>query len=155
MKRELKNKIWIFIYMVLFSQSIESQQMYYSVVKDTMMHKAYEISLLPNYKKNIFSYGEGVFVTYYYQDSTIVTIFSGGLQKLPLLSTDNYYIPCKIDTLQNRITRRGKKESKFWREDKYQGIIVYYDAVKKDRKCIYDFLLDNFMFYKIDPISKK
>ena len=150
MERELKNKVWLFIYMALLSQFVESQQVCYSVDKDTIMHKAYEITLLPNYKKNIFSYGEGVFVTYYYQDSTIVTVFSGGLQKLPLLSTDNYYIPCKIDTLQNRITRTGNKESKFWREDKYQGIIVYYDAVQKDKKCIYDFILDNFRFHKTE-----
>lgn len=109
-----------------------------------------KINLLCDYNKNIFKYEEGKFIDYYYADSSVVTIFVGAMQKLPILSSDLGYYPQSIDTLENRIIIKGVKNNKCWREDSFNGVRILYDRVTMERQDIYDAILNSFLIEALD-----
>jgi len=115
-------------------------------ITDTILCKEIKIQLPPNYKKERWCYGEGCFFTYYYQDSATISVFSGGMQRLPLLHKDSGYYLCYTDTIGNKISSYGIKDNNYWREDSYKDIRIYYDRVKKENKSLFDEILNKFIF---------
>ena len=150
MIKEKRNKIIWFLSLLFISPlALFSQDK--SIIVDTIMHKEIKMQLPSDYKRDLFCYGEGCFLTYYYQDTTNISIFLGRQQRLPLLHEDNGYYSCSIDTINDRIISLGKKNGKYWREDVYkEGLRIYYDGVKKDRKSFFDSILNNFIFKNIE-----
>jgi len=147
MKTGKRNNFFIFLISIFITFTIYSQDKIN--ITDTIMHYAIKIQLPVNYKRDLFCYGEECFLTYYYQDSIIVSIFSGGLQRLPLLAIDNGFIPYKKDTTENCIRTFGCKDGKYWREDSYKDIRIYYRDVPMDKKCLFESILNNFIFEEI------
>lgn len=98
------------------------------------------------FRKYIQSYDEGRFIDYYFpKDSCFVTLFSGALQKTPLLE---YPIEVKRN-INGKMTLEGKFEGKYWREDQLEGgIIIYYNHVPAFRKKDFDLMLDSFQSHE-------
>ena len=54
----------------------------------------YVILTIPElYKKKVLNYDEGIFVDLLFKDGSIITLFKGTNQKLPLLNKTNGYNP--------------------------------------------------------------
>lgn len=116
---------------------------------DTLSALLIRIELPCGYKKSIYNYEEGKFIDYSYKDGSIITLFKGALQKMPLLSNDQCYIIDKTDTLSNKTIIRGTRNDKFWREDSFEGVRVYYENVPIDKMDLFDKVLDNLFFLKV------
>lgn len=96
------------------------------------------------FKKKVFNYEEGQFIDYYFADSSIVTLFKGAMQSLPLLPKEDGYIIESTSSLNNIVSLKGIKEGRYWREDILpHGIRALYYNVPFEKKCIYDLILDS------------
>lgn len=130
--------------MVLIINNIYSQQPK-CCYKENLISGNINIQLPCCYKLKKTNYDEGVFLIFNYKDSTAVTIFDGVLMNFPFFNEEEGYIPCKIDTVENRIIISGIKENKFWREDAITNRIrVMYVNVPSYKKEIYDEVLNSF-----------
>lgn len=135
----------ILMLLLLYGSNILAQVPFrrHNTVTDTLISKRVMVSLPDKYKKNVTKYDEGIFVDYLLRDGSAITIFQGALQKVPLLTMGNGYNPERIDTIGNKIISKGIKKGKVWREDRFEGIVIYYRNVTFDKRALYDEVLDN------------
>lgn len=134
----------IILLFILYSANVLSFNVVHKqCVVDTLLSNRVEIKLPNRYKKKSFTYEEGKFIDYFFLDGARITIFQGSLHGIPLLSKEDGYYSQKTDTVSNRITNRGEINDKAWREDKIDGIRIYYDKVPFDRVVLYDSILDS------------
>jgi hypothetical protein len=143
MKTEKENKIIILLSLfILCALSVYAQNS--CIDEEKFISFNVKICLPCNYKKNIFNYEEGKFIDYIYPDSSMITVFAGAMQKLPLLSQDLGYYSQSVDTLNDRIINRGIKDNKYWREDAIdKGLRVVYMNVSCDKLLTYDRIIDS------------
>jgi hypothetical protein len=121
---------------------IEAQNKTYHIEEDLISIRI-EMQLPCNYHKDKFNYDEGVFISYTYSDSSCITVFEGSMVRLPLLNIKDGFILERSDTVQNRISYHGNINEKYWREDAYKNVRIYYKNVHLDNKYIFDEILDS------------
>jgi hypothetical protein len=121
------------------------------LVKDTLSNIQIEFKIDNNkFKRKVTNYEEGKFIDYYFENSSIITLFKGSNQKIPLLSVDEGYKVIKCEKKNNRTICQGRKDGKYWREDVFiNEIIVCYDNVESAKKDYYDKVLDSIFLINI------
>lgn len=144
----MKN-IFILIYIILTNFTFICTIDNLCKFKETLISETVEMDLRCGYKQNKFNYEEGVFISFSYRDSSSIVIFDGVNVKFPILSKENGYIPCEIDTVNNFIKITGSKDGLYWREDVHTNRVrVFYINVPDDKRNLYDELLDSFNILK-------
>jgi len=139
------NCIFGLFLLLMFSSCLKAQ----SNRVDTVIlgNRQVTINLPEPYKKKVCNYDEGIFIDYVFQNGSIITLFRGANQKLPLLSPQQGYTPIKKKQINStRISMIGKKESRYWREDILGEIRILYDKVPMEDKTKYDAILDSISY---------
>lgn len=111
----------------------------------------YVILTIPElYKKKVLNYDEGIFVDLLFKDGSIITLFKGTNQKLPLLNKTNGYNPDKKVILFKKegVSLQGVSDNICWREDSVYDIRILYDRVPIMKKNVYDSILDSIVIKK-------
>lgn len=144
---ERKNKLYrhfgIILFLFSFCKLLGQDSLCYKAQE--LISVTIEMNLPCNYHVSKHNYDEGVFISYAYQDLSYITVFEGHMIELPLLHKKSGYIPQKTDTLSNKISAFGIKDNKYWREDSYNDIRVFYNNVSLEKKSIFDKVLDSFV----------
>lgn len=149
MKRKIiKKRLVPFLFLLFFSLQIDLYAQPYLTLIDTLSNIQIELKIDNNkFKRKVTNYEEGKFIDYYFKDSSIITLFKGSNQKIPLLSTDDGYKVIKCEKKDDRTIRQGLKNRKYWREDIFiNGIIICYDNVEPIKKDYYNKILDSILF---------
>ncbi len=140
-------KIYFICIITLYATPLCSQ----TIVENIGFNKV-ELNIPAQYKKYIFSYEEGVFITYQILinqcGNSHVTLFKGKMQRLPLLHKENGYIPIEIIKIGEKVITKGIKGNFCWREDVIDDIRVCYDCVPINMKGLFDEILDSILVKK-------
>ncbi len=141
----IKNLMIIQVCILVSNISIRAQEKLYSI-EENLISKKIKICIPNNYNKDTFNYDEGVYISYTYRDLSNITIFEGSMVRLPLLNENEGFVIEKTDTIQSKISYTGNLNNKYWREDAYKTIRVYYKNVNEEKKYLFDLILDSLCF---------
>lgn len=121
----------------------------FATKSDTILDYIVTIDLPSGYKQKTTVYDEGKFVDFYYPDGSILTLFRGGVHKIPLFSLSSKHHVISVDTIGNRISYKGYIENKRWREDKIRNLHVYYNNVSIEKERMFDQALESIVIKKM------
>lgn len=144
-----KTRSSAFVALLLLIWAINlSAQPSFSLRKDTLLTIEIEFRIDSNMiKRRVTNYAEGMFIDYCFTDSSIVTLFKGSNQRLPLLSADAGYKLIECEQQLNKTIRKGGKNGKYWREDLFtNGVVVCYDNVSSAKRAHFDQIVDSVVF---------
>ena len=137
---------------LLYAQDLQNSK----CVHEAELHNVrININLLCDYFVRTSNWERTATIAFSFRDNSHIVVVNGAYwHRFPILHEEDGYLPHQIDTLHNRIIRRGVKNGKYWREDAFINcdncrLWIFYNGVLSYRKEVFDEILESLIFEKI------
>jgi hypothetical protein len=139
MKTRIHKITFLLVGLVLFGCSTtRKDNITFKLERQKLLSKEFEIKLPVPFHTQKDNYEEGVIYFYSFVDSAYIVVLQGSMVEFTM---DKYKVQ-KTEIQNQKKISVGFENDKFWREDVFEGVRIYYDNVTTKNKKVYDKILD-------------